>query len=625
MTKETSPRRVLNKAGLPLFFMVIVFSIVKEYVVVPLMSGIWKITLMTSPEGFISNANLGRTLLKSPWIILIGAALLGGFLLFSMWQVAATILGVAYAYEGKNARIRDLLIISGRKIKQGTKLRNIMLVVFTAIILPFTNIYRATDMFGAFIVPEYIQDFIESKRYLYIIYLALFILGTYYALRLLYVLPGFFMKETEFRKVSKESFEYTRKKTMNTGIRLVFYNFIESIRLAIFPYVVVIIACTLVYIGVYDRPYATELFTRFPLAMAKDFLSTFCGVMVYLSTLCFVVIDYYRFNESLGTLQEIQLPELEKESKHYISGRSTDIIFTLLATLGIVVFYLITVWSANENPELFKDVMHSPAVVAHKGYSSKAPENTMDAFALADQADSVDYIELDVWSTKDGVPVVIHNSSITQATGLSGNVYDYTYEELKNIPAPYKMDAKEFPNARIPSLEEVIATYAKTTPLIIEIKGYREDEQLPAKIVALMEQYDITSTSMIHSGNYAALKAVKMCNPSIKCGLIQALVTGNCYDLPYADFLSVEHTFVSKQMVNQLHKRDKEIYVWTVNYKESVDSLRTLSVDGYITDCPDDIATSIREGYTLENIFNEDLREEQEKALEIENFNQDDY
>jgi len=244
----------------------------------------------------------------------------------------------------------------------------------------------------------------------------------------------------------------------------------------------------------------------------------------------------------------------------------------------------------------------NPVIVAHKGYSSKAPENTMDAFELADQTENANLIELDVWSTKDGIPVVVHNESIKAATGVDAFVYDYTYEELRQMPAPYSMSAEDFPDARIPSLEDVIATYADTTPLLIEIKGYKKDEELPAKIVALMEKYNCIDRSMIHSGDYAALRAVKLCNPNIKCGLIQAIVTGDCYDLPYVDFLSVEHSFVTTQMVNQLHNRGKKIYVWTVNRNDYISKLKALNVDGYITDYPDAIADCLRiSHYPLEN------------------------
>ena len=250
-------------------------------------------------------------------------------------------------------------------------------------------------------------------------------------------------------------------------------------------------------------------------------------------------------------------------------------------------------------------VLRQPAIVAHKGYSSQAPENTMDAFSLADRSENVNYIELDVWTSKDGIPVVIHNESIKAATGIEGNIFDFTYEELQEFPAVYLMTKEKFPDARIPSLEEVIAAYAATTPLLIEIKGYPKDPELPAKVVALMEQYQCTDTSMVQSGDYAVLRAVKLCNPTIRCGLIQAIVTGDCYDLPYVDFLSVEHSFVTSQMIDQLHRRGKQLFVWTVNYEESVSKLLTLGIDGVITDYPDKIADSLNlTGISLEEITN---------------------
>lgn len=196
-----------------------------------------------------------------------------------------------------------------------------------------------------------------------------------------------------------------------------------------------------------------------------------------------------------------------------------------------------------------------------------------------------------MWSAKDGVPVVLHNETIKAATGLDGNVYDYTSHELHQIQAPYNSDPAEFRGAYIPTLEEVLATYADTTPILIEIKGYDQDSELSAKIVGLMDKYNCTNTCMIHSQNYQALRAVKKIDDSIQCGLIMAFVAGNCYDLPYVDFFSVEHTFLTQGMVNQLHLRGKRIYVWTVNNTDTASDLRTMAVDGIITDYPDDMAS----------------------------------
>lgn len=595
-------RKLLNKAGLPLFCVVIAFSVLKEYVISPIISEIWKLSLMTTPDGFISNANLGRTLIRSPWIIVIGFFLLGIFLLFTMWQVTSVVLGVAYVYEGKIPKIKDLLVISAKELFAGARFKNSMLLVYTVIILPFTNLFQASEMISAFIIPEYIKDYIDAKLTLYILYWIVFLVAIYFAIRLVYILPAFFLKKHDFKAASAECFEYSLIKAFVINIRIGIYGFIESVRLAILPFALVVLACVGIYVLESNQPFATIIYASLPLPMSKSFLTTFCGVMVYLSSMCYVIRDYYQACEKNGTMSDIKLPELPSEAKRYISGRMIDIAVTFLGTTFIVIIYVLAVWLAKRDPQFLDVIINNPEVVAHKGYSSIAPENTMDAFELADKTENANYIELDVWSSKDGVPVVLHNETITAATGLLGPVYDYTYEELCDIPAPYSKNPEEYPNARIPSLEEVIATYADTTPLIIEIKGYKKDDQLPAKIVALMEKYNITDTSMIHSGDYGALKAVKLINPNIKCGLILAIVTGDCYDLPYADFFSVEHTFVTSNMVDQLHKRDKEIYVWTVNYKESVDSLKSVIIDGYITDYPDDIAKDVKSDIELDDI-----------------------
>lgn len=600
-------RKLLRKAGLPLYRLVIAFSLIKEYVLIPLMSLIWKFVLMTTPDGFISNANLSKTLIRSPWIVLFGILLLATFLLFSMWQVSATVLGVAYAYEGKTPRVRDLLIISIKDVRKGLKPKNVMLVLYIAIILPFTNVFQASNAIGAFVIPEYIQDYIDASFSLTALYFVAGVAALYIALRWLYVLPSFFLKRHDFFIANKESLVITKKKNLKNCFFVTLYGFLETIRLAFLPYIIVVLICSVVYLLVIEVPYAKELFVPVALKGATEVLEKVCGVMVYLSVICFIVQGYYGFCKENDTLKDIHLPEITKEAKTHKLDSFNHVFATLLGTCGIALLYLIVVWCAQIVPDKVEELLYKPIIVAHKGYSSRAPENTMDSFELADKAEVADFMELDVWSSKDGIPVVIHNESVKAATGLKGNIYDYTYEELCNIPAPYAMDINKFPEAKIPSLEEVISTYADSKPLIIEIKGYKIDEKLPEKIVELMEKYDCTETSMIHSSNYAALKAVKMCNPNIRCGLIQALVTGECYDLPYADFYSVEHTFVTSKMIREVHKRGKKLFVWTVNYSESIDSLNSKDVDGFITDYPDKIANAVSNELEHFDLFKESV------------------
>lgn len=322
--------------------------------------------------------------------------------------------------------------------------------------------------------------------------------------------------------------------------------------------------------------------------IAKNITSS----LVEMSIICFLLELYYSklSEKGLAEESEIILPKLENTKPGRISFASLIKICILVYALALAVFYTGVVAFAQNNNDFILEIFGKTDIIAHKGYSSKAPENTMPAFELADKCKQVDYIELDVWSTKDGIPVVIHNSSIHDATGIDKYVYECTYEELQKSPAPYSMSAEEFKDARIPGLEEVIKKYAGSTPLLIEIKGYEQDPQLPAKIVSLMKKYNCEYTSMIHSGSYKALEAVKKIDSNIYCGLILAVVTGNFYDLPYADFFSIEHTFVNRSIAANLSKRGKEIYAWTVNYSESADALKFSGVNGLITDYPENIS-----------------------------------
>lgn len=619
-------RQLLRNAGFPLYRLIIAFALIRDYIMFPIMSFIWANTLKTTPDGFISNANIGITLLKSPWIILIGLILIGIFLLFSMWQVSATIFGVAYAYEGKRVRVRDLLRISFNDTLHGVKPKNWMLILYTAIILPLTNVFQACEMIGAFVVPEYIQDFIYSKLSLSILYLFVVIIATYFAFRWFYVLPAFFLKSHDFKKSSEESFSYTKKGGLKTWIRLIIYGLIESVRLVAVPFVIMLCLLTIAYIMVEGKAYASDLFSFMAIDFGAEAINALCGVMVYLSGMCFVVNEYYSQIKHFNCENDIHLPELTVEIEKRTSGRKILIISSLIGSLIIAGSYLILVFGAQFDSSLLLNLMPNPEVIAHKGYSSMAPENTMDAFELADKTKNADLIELDVWSSKDGIPVVIHNETIKAATGLEGKIYDYTYEELQQIPAPYTYGVDSFPDARIPSLEEVLSNYSTSTPILIEIKGYKQDRELPAKIVALMEKYHCTESSKIHSGDYGALKAVKECNSQIECGLIQAIVTGNCYDLPYADFLSVEHSFVTNNMLNQLHKRGKKLYVWTVNYESSVNPLVSMDVDGIITDYPDDIAVAVKSEISLfDSLTNSVLEDEKDPERAIEEFEAGNY
>lgn len=587
---SSEARKLFKKAGWSLFVFMMISSVVEDVFLYNVTGYIWKFTLMSTPDGYISNANFVSTLIHCPWIIPVALIIVVMFAGISMWQVTAVIMGVALIYEGKRITVYELLKESFIKVIKSFRPYNWSILLYSLLIVPFADIYQTSRTFNAYVVPEYIQDFIDSKTSLVFISMMLTAVAVYMALRWFYVLPSFILKKNNFIEARKESHELTKKGLLTNGIKITVYNILENIRLVILPFVLMTLTVIILMAATEDMVYSFDLIYQIGVNIGGELIKSAVGSLVYISTMCYLFMMYVHKLKNKGMDVSFNLPELKKQAKPHNSVIGIEFVFAILISLLVSVLSIVTIFAAQISDSVVLELFARTEIVAHKGYSSKAPENTMMAFDLAASCDDVDVIELDVWNSKDGIPVVIHNESIFEATGIKGNIYDYTYEELCDISAPYSMDKKKYADARIPSLEEVLKKYAGVKSFLIEIKGYQKDNTLVSNIVELIHKYDTYGNCIIHSGDYSALKAVKEIDPDIKCGLIQALVTGNCYDLPYVDFISVEHTFINGDMINKLHQKGKKIYVWTVNYESSAKELKTLGVDAIITDYPEQIA-----------------------------------
>lgn len=597
-------RLLLNKSGISVFFATCLLGILRT-ALLRVLSRLWGLCLRTTPEGYLSNANLLPALLRSPWIVPAALILLLPLIFVILWEMYAVVLGIGYAVQDQNIRSRELLAVSFRRLQKDFRPANYAIALFALVLLPLTNIFRATEWITAYVVPEYIDDFIHARVWLWGLYLLFLLAVGRFVVRRLYMLPIFVLTGCTPGQAARESIRISTIPTTRRGLRYILvqgiggirrklkfflYQVIETIRLGVLPYVFLLLACFGCYYATRTDPLAKSLIVDIGLDGGKSMIGAVVGSLIYISIFCLLISDYMAREKAAGQEVRFSIPQLRKPRRKHRSLMFTEIQCGLLIAVIASAAYLVALLAVGSSPELL-DLLHPKSpIIAHKGYSSKAPENTMAAFALADTCPNADMIELDVWSTKDGIPVVIHNASIQEATGKTGYVYDYTYAELQQFPAVYHMNADTFGEERIPALEDVLAAYAATTPILIEIKGYRQDSALAEKIVALMDKYDCKYTSMIHSGDRQALQAVKAIDPDIQCGLIMAFVTGDCYDLPYADFFSVEHTFINNAMLEQIHLRGKKVFAWTVNFDSSAQRMRLLNADAIITDYPDGIA-----------------------------------
>ena len=202
--------------------------------------------------------------------------------------------------------------------------------------------------------------------------------------------------------------------------------------------------------------------------------------------------------------------------------------------------------------------------------------------------------------TKDGVVMVTHDTSLRRCTGRNTNIYDLTFDEVRKLDAGRWFSAK-YAGTKIPTLEEVLDLCKGRIQLNIEIKPNAATPALEAETIHIIEEKGFAHDCVITSQSYETLCKVKELAPEIETGYILALGVGSYYDLPAADFFSVEGTFITSGMVQQIHKRDKTISAWTINRDEDASNMLSLGVDDVITDKPAMVQDLLREDAELDD------------------------
>lgn len=225
-------------------------------------------------------------------------------------------------------------------------------------------------------------------------------------------------------------------------------------------------------------------------------------------------------------------------------------------------------------------------IVAHRGWSGKAPENTMAAFSLALTHPEIEAIELDVHLSKDGIPVVIHDYTIDRTTDGSGAVVDYTAEELRQFDAGQWFD-DAFTGEYIPTLQEVFSHIGGKKKLLVELKQKANYYPgLEQKVVQLIQEHQLQEQVRVISFDHTSLEKVKEADPYIETGLIYlGMVTLLKEQLAHtgAKYIGMHHEFMTDKVIEIAGSLGVEVGAWTVDEEAAVNRIKAFTGDLLIT------------------------------------------
>ena len=250
-----------------------------------------------------------------------------------------------------------------------------------------------------------------------------------------------------------------------------------------------------------------------------------------------------------------------------------------------------------------------PLVIAHRGASGDAPENTLPAVAEAIRV-GADMVEVDVRLSGDGQAVIFHDETIGRTTrvparparrlGPKTRLSELTLQEIRRLDAGVWFD-RRFARTRVPTLDEVVSACAGRIGLNLELKPDRRSTgpsraRLVAALSPIISSHPEPNALLFSSFDHESLAELRRRHPGVRIGLlltrdqvvgrgrlIESFKTASALSAVSVNLPSAD---VTPSLVETVHRRGYAIYVYTVNAPAALRRLIAAGVDGIFTDRP---------------------------------------
>ena len=207
-------------------------------------------------------------------------------------------------------------------------------------------------------------------------------------------------------------------------------------------------------------------------------------------------------------------------------------------------------------------------VIAHRGFSSRYPENSLLAFEKALEL-GADGAEFDVQLTKDGVPVVTHDENLLRVSATDALVKDLTLAELRTLDVSYKFRGQCAPQ-RVPTLEEYFALVQGREFLsVIELKtAIYEYDGIEQKVIELIRRFGLSGRTVLSSFNHYSLLRCKKIAPELPCGILYECRIAEPQDYCKRlgmQYLHPDYRFLGDAELAKYEAADVKTSPWTVD------------------------------------------------------------
>lgn len=554
------------------------YRILTYLVFFPLLTWLYRLLPFVNGTSVIASYNIKRVAFNPlSWIVLALTAVL--MTLFAAFERFAIVDALHASHCGMKRSAKQILSTGFDLTVKNLRPRNWALIPYVLLILHFGNPNDISGITSFIRLPGSFWESLTKYPWQTYLYYCGIAFAVWLNMRWIFAIPVMMEEDsTSFSSACRKSMRMTKGPYVFRLLLLIgFWSALLGVLASLFAFSIVLIWFLL---SLWLQPGMTPHIVTF---VRQRYVGTdlLCGLVTtwLLSPLTLASFQsaYYRRKEELG---EALLAYTEEAN--YLHTNKYLRIF-VIAVCAVCIFF--------SGPRRFSQIkwmmntsMGMPLIMAHRGYSQAAPENTLPAFEKAIEA-GFTAAELDVQMTKDGEIVVLHDSNLKRTTGLNRNIWDVTYEEIRDLDNG-SFFSKEYAGTTIPTLDEVLKLCKGHLFLNIEIKRTGHDEGITQKVVEVIEQNEYFDNCDITSKDYRTLEEVREINPDILTAYTTGIGIGRIQTLEAASILSIMESSATYENIEAIHNAGKRIFVWTVNERETMEELINLNVDAILTNNP---------------------------------------
>lgn len=558
------------------------FRLFTFFVLFPIMSCLERLWLVGNKTTVITWDNLFE-IIKNPltWIVLI---LLGILLVLGTMFEQFALYDTLHACKcGQKRTLRQIFSAGFDLWAERLKFENLLLLPYAILVLRFGTLTGdVSSVISVIKIPGFILEDFHKHNWEKIAFLCFQVIAIYCFLRWVYSIPVMMEEdETSFKAACKKSAAMTKGKHV-IKIGLIALGWLGLVSLLYYAGTAAIVGGWFLlskWLMPGQTPDFNEFFTGRFTPTGTIFYLVFLWVVTPLIASSFMCA-YYKRKEQLGeALRDYTEPP------HFV--RKYPALKWVIAVVCVVTLFF-------SGPKRFAQIRWMldtnggvPMIMAHRGYSAKAPENTLPAFKMC-MDEGFTAAELDVQMLKDGTIIVMHDDNLKRTTGLDKNVWEVTFDEIRDLDNG-SFFAKGFAGTKIPTLDEVLklaGSGENKLYLNIEIKRNGHDEGITQRVVDIILENDYLNNCDITSQDYKTLEEVRQVNPYVLTAYTSVVGMGEMESLDAADIISIQETFATFENVERLHRAGKRVFVWTVNERETMKKLVSLNVDAILTNDP---------------------------------------